>query len=477
MHIITNARWFEDMSTQALDMTHAMARRPPAPEPRVRPLGPLGLYRALRTNAITAWRAEAYEEPYIADRNMLGGYVLINDPDLIRYVLVENAANYPKDTLQLEKLTPAVGRGLLTAEPESWRLQRRTVAPLFQPASVAAYLASMAVSIGEMLARWEDHARSGAAIDVAHEMTALTYDIISRTVFSHEIETPAEVMGEAITAYFEALGRIDLWDVLPLPRWLPRPAFIRARPAQGIFREEVRRLLERRRTRIATGGAVPDDLVTRLMQARDPETGAPLSDTIIHDNLVTFIGAGHETTANALSWTLFLLSEFPEADAVVAAEAASLGAMPSADDLERLTGTRMILEESMRLYPPVPFLSRGVVARDRIADVAVTSATRIIIAPWVLHRHRKLWAEPDLFEPARFAPEKRAKISRFAYLPFGAGPRICVGMGFAMQEALLALAMIARRFRITLAEDANVFPFARMTLRPLNGLPMRVTAR
>ena len=148
----------------------------------------------------------------------------------------------------------------------------------------------------------------------------------------------------------------------------------------------------------------------------------------------------------------------------VAAEAAALGAAPDADDLERLTGTRMILEESMRLYPPVPFLSRGVVARDRIGDVEVTPGTRIIIAPWVLHRHRKLWAEPDLFRPERFAPENRGKISRFAYLPFGAGARICVGMGFAMQEMLLSLVMIARRFRVTLAEGAQVFPFARMTL-------------
>src|ERR1044072_1613407 len=147
------------------------ACRPPAPEPRTHPLGPLGLYRALRANAITAWRAEAYEEPYIADRNMLGGYVLLNDPDLIRTVLVEKAANYPKDALQLEKLTPAVGRGLLPAEPDSWRLQRRTVAPLFQPASVAGYLASMAASIDPLLARWEDYARSGAAVDIAREMT------------------------------------------------------------------------------------------------------------------------------------------------------------------------------------------------------------------------------------------------------------------------------------------------------------------
>src|SRR5436853_6058995 len=161
------------MSAEAIERPQP-CKRPPAPEPRIGALGPLAPYRALRTNSITAWRAEAYEEPTIADRNVLGGYVLLNDPDLIRRVMVDNAANYPKDDLQLEKLTPAVGRGLLTAEPESWRLQRRTVAPLFQPAGVEGYLGSMAASIGEMLVRWDGHAQAGATIDVAREMTALT---------------------------------------------------------------------------------------------------------------------------------------------------------------------------------------------------------------------------------------------------------------------------------------------------------------
>jgi cytochrome P450 len=453
-------------------------RRPPAPQPHEGPLGPLRLYRALRKNSITAWRREAYEEPYIADRNQIGGYVLLNDPALIRRVLVDNAANYPKDRLQLDKLEPAVGRGLLSGDGESWRLQRRTVAPLFQPANVAGYLAPMAASVEDMLSRWEEYAETGAVIDVAREMTALTYDIISRTVFSHEIETPPEVMGEAITTYFDALGRIDLWDVLPLPKWLPRPAFIRARPAQKIFREEVRRLLDRRRARMAAGQAVPDDLVTRLINARDPEAGGPLADALIHDNLVTFIGAGHETTANALAWTLFLLSEFPDADARLAAEATSLDdGCPDADALSKLTETRMILEESMRLYPPVPFMSREALGPDRLGDCAVSPGTRILIAPWVLHRHRTLWPDPDLFMPERFAPERRATIPRFAYLPFGAGARICVGATFAMQEALLALALIARRFRARLVDGASVMPFARMTLRPANGLPMRVTRR
>lgn len=455
----------------------SLARRPPAPVPRAGALGPIALYRALRRNGVEAWREEAFEEPYIADRNQLGGFVLLNDPELIRHVLIDNAANYPKDDLQLEKLTPAVGRGLLTADGESWRLQRRTVAALFQPQAVAAYITPMRLSVDAMLARWADHAQRRDTIDIAREMTALTYDIISRTVFSNEIETPPDVMGEAITTYFEALGRIDLWDVLPLPRWLPRPAFIRARPAQKIFRDEVLRLFEKRRARMAADQPVPDDLVTRLINARDPETGAPLSDSVIHDNLVTFIGAGHETTANALAWTLFLMSQFPDADARVAREAAALPDAPDADALGRLGDTRMILEESMRLYPPVPFLSRAAAARDMIGEVPVVAGTRIIIAPWVLHRHRKLWRDPDMFVPERFAPERRGAIPRFGYLPFGAGARICVGMTFAMNEALLALSLIARRFRVTLDAGAQVMPFARMTLRPLNGLPMRIERR
>src|SRR5882672_12191834 len=164
------------VSSVELDMV-ADRRRPPAPEPLTNPLGPLALYRALRTNAVSAWRREAYEEPYIADRNILGGYVLLADPDLVRHVLIDNAANYPKDALQLEKLEPAVGRGLLTADGESWRLQRRTVAPLFQPQSVERYLAPMAASIDALLDRWARHAETGAVIDVAREMTSLTYDI------------------------------------------------------------------------------------------------------------------------------------------------------------------------------------------------------------------------------------------------------------------------------------------------------------
>jgi cytochrome P450 len=454
-------------------------RRPPAPQPPRGKLGWFALYRGLRNNPITTWGQEAYEKPILADQGLMGDFAIVNRPDAIRHVFLDNAANYPKDAFQLEKLGPALGHGLLTSERDEWRFQRRTVAPLFQPSSVAAYFPVMVDAVAEMLARWEAAAAEGALLDAAREMTALTYEIISRTVFSSEIETGSDAMSAAITRFFDTHGRIDLWDIVKLPRWLPRPAEWRVRPATRVFREEVRRLLQRRRERQAAGQPVPNDLVTLLAAARDPETGAALPEQTIHDNLVTFIGAGHETTANALGWTLFLLSEYPWAFDRMAQEVDAVlsGRAPTLEDVPHLNVVRMTLEEAMRLYPPVPFLSREAVGPDRIDGVEIAPGTLVIVAPWLVHRHRLLWREPDLFEPERFAPERRAKIPRFAYLPFGAGARVCIGAGFAMQEALIALAMIVQRFRPRMVPGAYVQPVARITLRPARGLPMRIERR
>jgi cytochrome P450 len=286
-------------------------------------------------------------------------------------------------------------------------------------------------------------------------------------------------MSAAVTRYFEILGRVDLWDIMNLPRWLWRPARWRVRPALRIFRGEVRRLLDRRRSDRDAGRRIPPDVVTLLLDARDSETGAALSDDVIHDNLVTFIGAGHETTANALTWTLFLLSEFPSEFDRLAAEVDAVAGRkaPTADDISSLAVVRMIAEESMRLYPPVPYISRQAVAGDVLGGKTITPNTRVVISPWIVHRHRTLWEEPDLFEPERFAPGRRPLIPRFAYLPFGAGPRICVGAAFAMQEIVVALAMIAQRFRPRLAEGAKIEPVARITLRPAHGMPMWLEPR
>src|SRR5215470_7900463 len=453
-------------------------RRPSAPIPLTGRLGPLRYYRALRTNPIKSWRQEAYEAPILADRGPLGDIIVVNAPDAIRRVFLDNVGNYPKDRLQLEKLEPGLGRGLLTAEAEDWKLQRRTLAPLFQPQAVTDYLPDIVGAVREHLARFEIAATEGATIDMAAEMTALTYEIISRTVFSGELQTSAEVMRAAISHYFAVLGRIDLWDFLKVPFWLPRPALWRVRSSTRVFRTEVHRLLKQRRARETTAGT-PRDIVTLLIQARDPETGSALSDRIINDNLVTFIGAGHETTANALGWTLFLLSEFPWAYDRLAQEVDTVlnGNAPTIEDIPKLVFTRMVIEEAMRLYPPVPFLSRQAVRPDRLGDVEVRPRSLVVVAPWVVHRHRLLWEEPELFEPERFAPDRRALVPRFGYLPFGAGPRICIGAGFAMQEALIALAMIVQRFRFRLTAGAKVEPLAWITLRPSNGLPMRLERR
>jgi cytochrome P450 len=454
-------------------------RRPPAPHPPRGKISWLAAYRGLRNNPITTWGEELYQQPILADRGIMGDFVIVNQPDAIRYVFLDNAANYPKDAFQLEKLGPALGQGLLTSERDEWRFQRRTVAPLFQPSAVADYFTVMVDAVAGMLARWETVADDGTVIDAAREMTALTYEIISRTVFSNEIETGPDAMSAAITRFFDTHGRIDLWDIVKLLRWLPRPAEWRMRPATRVFREEVRRLLQQRRTRQAAGQPVPNDLVTLLAAARDPETGAPLPEETIHDNLITFIAAGHETTANALAWTLFLLSEYPWAFDRMAQEVdtALVGRTPTVEDVAQLNVVRMTLEEAMRLYPPVPFLSREAIGPDRIDGVEIAPGTLVIVAPWLVHRHRLLWREPDLFEPERFSPERRPRIPRFAYLPFGAGARVCIGASFAMQEALIALAMISQRFRPRLLPGAYVEPVARITLRPARGLPMRVERR
>lgn len=454
-------------------------RRPSAPVPLIGRLGPWRYYRALRNNPITSWRQEAYEAPILVDRGPLGDIIVVNAPDAIRRVFLDNVSNYPKDPLQLEKLGPGLGRGLLTTDGEDWKFQRRTLAPLFQPQAVADYLPATIGAVRERLARFHAAAIEGATIDMAGEMTALTYEIISRTVFSSELQTSAEAMRAAVSHYFAVLGRIDLWDFLKIPAWLPRPSQWRVRSSTAVFRNEVHRLLERRRAREAAAEKLPRDIVTLLIQARDPETGSSLGETIIHDNLVTFIGAGHETTANALGWSLFLLSEFPWAYERLAREVDAVlnGDAPTVQNISKLVFTRMVIEEAMRLYPPVPFLSRQAVGSDRLGDVDVRPRSLVVVAPWVVHRHRLLWEEPDLFEPERFAPDRRSLVPRFGYMPFGAGPRICIGAGFAIQEALVALAMIVQRFRFRLITDAKVEPVAWITLRPSNGLPMRLERR
>jgi len=444
--------------------------RPAAPFPHSRNLSTLQVVRELGRNPVAAFGAASYRERYIYSRNWVQDFLMISDPDGIRHVLLDNAANYAK-SIQFQRLTrPALGNGLVNAEGASWRFQRRMAAPMFSMRQIADFAPVMSDAAQAAVQRWEALA-DGAEIDAADEMMRITYEIISRTLFSNDVTMQYGKMSEALAVYLETQGRVDVLRTLGLPNWFPTPTNLRARGPLAYFRKELLGLITRRRKQLESGASVPNDFLTMLLTIRDPEDGALFGEKQVFDNVMTFIFAGHETTANALAWTLYLLSQFPDADARVAEEVAKT------PDVDALAYTRMVLEESLRLYPPAPIISRDSVGSDVVGGVAIRAGTSIMISPWVLHRHRTLWDDPDYFEPERFAPGQREKIPRFAYIPFGAGPRICIGMGFSMQEALIILAAILKRFRLELVPGHPVEPHARLTLRPRHGLKMRVFRR
>jgi cytochrome P450 len=451
---------------------------PPAPRPRKTPPDLFEFLKAVRTNPLTSWTEEHFRTPILAGEGVLGRLTVVHEPAAIRHILVDNAVNYRKDDLQRRVLAPGLGNGLLTAEGEEWKLQRRTLAPLFNPRTVAGFGPAMAEAAERMVGRWRRR-RDGRVLDASQEMTRVTLEVLERTIFTEGLARDPDALARATTRYFDALGPIDPLDVFGLPDWIPRIGRLKARPAIRFFEEIVGSLIEARKALLARGGDAPRDILTLLLEAADPETGQGLTDLGVGANIVTFIGAGHETTANLLSWSLYLLSQDADARARIEGEVdAALGEQPlDPAALEGLVFTRAVLEEAMRLYPPVPFMSRTALRDDRIGSMRIPKGSLVTIAPYVLHRHRTLWDRPDAFVPDRFLPENRGRIDRFAYLPFGAGPRVCIGASFALQEATIVLATIVRAVRLDLVEGHRVEPLHRVTLRPKGGLPMRLTRR
>lgn len=456
-------------------------RRPPAPTPEEREFGRLELLLRLRRNPLTIWRKRHFREPIVAGEGLFGYGVVLSDPAAVRHVLVENAGNYRKDDLQRAILAPGLGEGLLTAEGEAWKRARRTLAPLFTPRSVAALAARM-LQPAEAAALRMARRRSGRIVDISQDMTRVTFDILAETMFSNAIAGGADAFGKALTRYFETQGRIDPLDILGAPAWVPRIGRWLARPAISFFEAQVHAIIAARQAGHGGGRRETDkpDLLDALLAARDPETGTGLGDAEIGANIVTFIGAGHETTANALTWSLYLVSLAPDLREALEAEIDSAGGDLAAAALsgERLALTRAVIEEAMRLYPPVPSLSRTALADDVAAGRCfIPKGALVVISPYLLHRHETLWSAPDQFRPERFLPGERESIERYAYLPFGAGPRVCIGQQFAMVEAVIVLATLLRRLRFAYAGEEPPVPVQRITLRPHGGMPMRVAPR
>src|SRR5918994_7850840 len=408
------------------DLVDAPLFRPPAPVPKEGPSGLFAFLRDLRRNPLTTWLDEHFDHLVVAGESVLGRVTVMSDPAGIRHVLVDNAANYRKDDLQMRVLAPGLGRGLLTAEGDAWRLQRRTLAPLFNPRTVTGFAPAMIEAAERVTRRWRR--REGQTLDVAVEMTRVTLDVLERTIFTQGLARDPDALGRAITRFFEALGPIDPLDLFGLPGWIPRIGGWGARRAIQFFAEGVGELVENRRALIASGAPPPRDLLSLLLQAADPETGQGLSDEAVGANIVTFIGAGHETTANALSWSIYLLSQVPEAreraEREVDAVFAGGGFTPA--DAERLVFTRAVIEEAMRLYPPAVFINRTAIRDDRIGSLKIPRGSLVSIPPYVLHRHRRLWDEPDAFVPERFLPERRAAPDPLAPPPLRGRPRGCI---------------------------------------------------
>jgi cytochrome P450 len=456
----------------AVSLPHEGAWRPPAPVPRGRPLGPFGTLFVLRRNPIETWTRAHFEYPILVGPTILGQVAVVSAPEAIRRVMVDNVANYPKDALQRRVLSPGLGESLLTVEGEAWKTQRRALAPLFTPRTVISFAPSMAAAAEALATRWR-RLRDGQRIDAQKDMARVTLDVLQRTIFSDGLAREPEEFMAALTRYFEVVGRLDPFDLLDLPDWLPRLGQRRSRSALAFFAEAVDAIIARRKARLAQDAPDgPRDLMTLLLVAHDPETGASLSEEEVRTNIITFIAAGHETTANALTWSLYLLSQSEDWRVRLAREADGVLDGSVETYAERLVETRAVVEEAMRLYPPVASLSREAAGPDDLAGRRIRVGTLIMIVPWVLHRHRLLWEDPDGFDPSRFLPGAREKIDRFAYLPFGAGPRVCIGASFALQEAVIVLARIMREFRLDHVESHAVLPVQRITLRPQGGMPM-----
>jgi cytochrome P450 len=389
----------------------------------------------------------------------------VNRPDLVDFVLVRNNSNLHKDKV-VQNSRWFFGNGLLTSEGDDWKRQRRLTQPAFHREKVASYTGLMTSYAEQMLALWED----GAVLDVHHEMMNLTLRIAVRTLFGVEADEVTDVSAALNTMMRNTAGIRLLLP--PFARKLPLPGMAGVRKAVKQLNDTVYGIIEARRRSKQDSG----DLLSLLLAVRD-EDGSAMSDTQIRDEVLTFLLAGHETTALALSWTWYLLSQNPDARQKLRTEIQNvLGSRPpTLADIPALVYTDRVIKESMRLYPPAWSLAREVVNEFEIAGYRVPVGANVVMSQWLLQRDPRFFHDPVRFDPDRWGTEACQKLPRFAYFPFGGGPRQCIGAGFAMMEAVLLLATIAARFDLELIEDQPVVPVPSFTLRPKNGIQMKLT--
>jgi len=452
-------------------VTHAAAsaRSPAASRPRVAP-GPrggiLGSLELMRNPLPFMMKTFAEYGDVVRYRVLNSHVYLIAHPDGVQHILQGNNRNYDKSSFDYQLLKRQLGEGLLTSDGPLWLRQRRLIQPVFHRQRVAALGEMMAQLTLEMLESWAMLAREQRPFDVAVEMMRLTLRIVGRALLSLEIGAQADTVAASVTTLNEAFGEFNLIDVFA--PFIPTARRRKLRAAVSALDAIVYGIIaERRRTGVDMG-----DLLSMLLAARDEETGEGMNDQQLRDEVLTLILAGHETTANALAWTFYLLSQNPEAERKLGAELREVlnGRAPTVADLANLSYTRMVIDESMRIYPPAWAVSRAALEEDEIGGFRIPKGAVVTPSQYVTHRHPGFWTEPERFDPERFTPDRTESRPRFAYFPFGGGPRLCIGNTFALTEATLVLAVVAQRYRLRLTPGHPIELQPLVTLRPRYGV-------
>lgn len=432
-----------------------------------KPLGILGSAMTARRNVLELIPELAVRQPMVS--GTLGiRWHMVMDPEALKRVLKDRVEDYPKSTVTRMILEPAIGDSLFVAEGAQWRWQRLAAAPAFAARHVEA-LAPVMTAAAETSA-----ARITAApqpFDAFEEMVAATFEVISDVTFSGDEGFDRDAVHHAIDRYIASTARVSVLDVLGAPPWVPRPG----RLVSGGALRRTKAIADRAiADRARRGPRLPPDLLDLLRAGVDPETGRSMNPAELRDNLLTFIVAGHETTALTLAWALYLVAFDPAAQDRAAAEVAGMDRITAAD-LPRLPYVQQIVQETLRLYPPAAFLSRTARRADTLGGREVRPGDTVMLPIYALHRHRLLWDDPDRFDPDRFAPG--VDRDRFAFLPFGGGPRICIGANFALQEAAIILGTLLARFRFETVPGRVPYPRMILTLRPQGGVWLRATPR
>ncbi|WP_208111543.1 cytochrome P450 [Enterovirga rhinocerotis] len=450
---------------------------PPFPPRPAAQLSALQVIRRARRNFLEIFGERAFDFQLSVTQLLRRRIVICNHPELVQYAFSTKNASFERKSPQMRHaLEPVAGDGLIISDGTTWRSRRKVVAPIIHVSRMRDFAPVMARTAVETRERWTSLS-PGTELDMLGEMAELTAEIITRTVFGSELgPADAREVAEGFSDYQRAVGRMDVLSLMGVPDWFPRPHSLRVKRATRRIHAVLDRIID---GLVARGTAQNGSIVGRLLEARDEETGRPLSREAIRNEAAVMFLAGHETTANTLSFVWFLLSQAPEVEARLHAEIDSVlgGREPALADLPKLAWTRAVLEETLRLYPSIPLLARETLEEETIRERRVPKGSIVMVVPWLLHRHRQLWTDPDHFKPERFLPGSGEPVSKFAYIPFSIGPRICAGMSFGVTEAMLCIAVLAQRLRFRLKAGHVVEPVCRLTLRPGDHLPMHVEQR